>query len=119
MAERDDEIERRETAMRMLLSLLYLLIGRAIETVLFLVILFELIYTLATKEPPGERVRNFANRVLSYFYRIGRFLTYNEHQAPFPFADFPAEVEPIGRGHRLPQEIRSVDDDEEEELEED
>jgi hypothetical protein len=61
---------------------------------LAVIILFELASVLVTKQPPGERVRRFANRTLSYLYRILRFLTYNEPEPPFPFAEFPADVEP-------------------------
>ena len=100
MEEEEREIERSETGIRILLSLLFLIIARVVETVLFVVILFELLYALITKEPPGERVRQFANRTLGYFYRIGRFLTYNEHKAPFPFSELPDELEPTGSGHR-------------------
>ena len=100
MEEEEREIARSETGIRILLSLLYLIIARVVETILFVVILFELLYALITKEPPGERVRQFANRTLGYFYRIGRFLTYNEHQAPFPFSELPDELEPTGSGYR-------------------
>jgi hypothetical protein len=88
-------IERKETAIRILLTLLFVVIvERVIDAVLAVVILFELVYALITRRPPGERVRRFANRTLSYRYRITRFLTYNEPEPPFPFADFPSEVEP-------------------------
>jgi hypothetical protein len=88
-------IDRKETAIRILLTVLFVVIvERIIEAVLALVILFELVYTLITKRAPGARVRRFANRTLSYGYRIMRFLTYNEPEPPFPFADFPSEVEP-------------------------
>jgi hypothetical protein len=100
MTDEQSEIERGETGVRILLTLLYLVIGRVIETVLLVLIVFGLLYALILKEPPGERVRAFANRTASYFYRILRFLTYNEHDAPFPFSDFPREVEPTGSGYR-------------------
>jgi hypothetical protein len=53
---------------------------------------------LVTTRPPSERVRRFANRVLSYLYHIVRYLTYNEPELPFPFSDFPPQLEPIGQG---------------------
>lgn len=55
-------------------------------------------FALVTTRPPSERVRRFANRVLSYLYHIVRYLTYNEPELPFPFSDFPPELEPIGQG---------------------
>lgn len=89
------EIERKDTGIRMLLTLLFVVILHAVEAVLAVTVLFSLAVALITKRPPGERVRRFANRTLSYLYHIVRYLTYNEHQAPFPFADFPPEVEPL------------------------
>ncbi|MFQ5513420.1 MAG: DUF4389 domain-containing protein [Myxococcota bacterium] len=86
-------IERSDTGIRALQTLLFLLIGRLIEGVLLVVILYELIVVALTRQPPSAGVRRFANRTVSYFYRIGRFLTYNESRAPFPFDEFPEEIE--------------------------
>jgi Domain of unknown function (DUF4389) len=95
------QIDRKETVIRLLLTLLFVVIvERVIEAMLAVVILFELVYALVTRRPPGERVRRFANRTLSYLYRIMRFLTYNEPKPPFPFADFPSEVEPPAPLHQ-------------------
>jgi hypothetical protein len=104
MADEERQIERGETGVRILLTLLYIVIARVVETVLLVLILFGLVYALILKEPPGERVRAFGNRTLCYFSRMLRFLTYNEHQAPFPFSDFPRELEPTGSGYRPPEE---------------
>lgn len=90
-------IERKETGFRSLLTVLFLAIFSVVEVVLWVVILFELIFALITQQPPSERVRRFANQTLSYLYRITRYLTYNEFEPPFPFADFPSEVEPPTR----------------------
>ena len=92
----DREIPRSETGVRFLIYVLFVIVARVVESVLFVVIAFELVWTLITKTPPGRGVRQFANRVLSYIYRLGRYLTYNDPTAPFPFDDFPPEVEPIG-----------------------
>lgn len=89
------EIERKDTGIRMLLTLLFVFILHVVEAVLALTVLFSLAVALITKRPPGERVRDFANRTLSYLYHIVRYLTYNEQQTPFPFSDFPPAVEPL------------------------
>jgi hypothetical protein len=88
------EIERGETGVRALLTLLFFIVARLVGYVLFIIILFELLYVAVTKNPPPERVRGFANRAVSYAYRIGRYLTYNEPDRPFPFNEFPPELEP-------------------------
>jgi Domain of unknown function (DUF4389) len=87
-------IARTETGLRILLSLLFLLIVQVIQTVLGVVILFEVGAALVTKRAPSARVRQFANRTLSYLYHVVRYLTYNEPELPFPFSDFPPAVEP-------------------------
>jgi hypothetical protein len=91
----DTAIERKDTGMRLLFTILFLLIAEVIRIILGLVTLFSLVFALITKHPPGERVRLFANRTISYLYHIWRYLTYNAPEPPFPFADFPAEVEPL------------------------
>ena len=92
--EEDDFVPRRETGLRILLTLLFLLVAGVIETVLILVILFELGAALVTQRPPSPRVRELANRIVSYYYKLGRYMTYNDSRIPFPFADFPDAVEP-------------------------
>ncbi len=87
------EIERTDTGLRILYSLLFWLIAGVLRAVLGLLIVFDLLYTLVTGQLPPERVREFGNRIIAYFYRIGRYLTYNESALPFPFAEFPADIE--------------------------
>jgi hypothetical protein len=64
------------------------------RTVLALIVVFELLFTLITRRPPGTRVRELANRISTYYYRLLRYLTYNESRVPFPFSDFPEPLEP-------------------------
>lgn len=90
----EPEIERGETGIRILFTLLFWLIARVVGSVLALLVFFELIYTLVTCRLPGPRVRSFANRTVAYLYRITRYVTYTDAHAPFPFRDFPPAVEP-------------------------
>ncbi len=87
------EIERSDTGLRILYSLLFWLIARVLALVLGILIVFNLLYTLVTGQLPPERLREFGNRIITYFYRIGRYLSYNESALPFPFSEFPAEIE--------------------------
>ena len=88
-----DEIERRDTGIRILLTILFALIATVVETVLSVIVLFALIWALVTRQAPSLRVRTLANRIIAYYYRIGRYLTYNESRVPFPFSDFPDALE--------------------------
>ncbi len=87
------EIERTDTGLRILYSLFFWLIAGVLRAVLGLLIVFDLLYTLVTGQLPPERVRQLGNRIIAYFYRVGRYLTYNESALPFPFSEFPAEIE--------------------------
>ena len=89
----ESEIDRKDTGIRILLTILFVLIVGVVESVLGLIILFALLWALITKQPPAVGVRAFANRIIAYYYRIGRYLTYNESLAPFPFSDFPEALE--------------------------
>ena len=84
---------RKQVAIRLLYTLLYVAIFELVKTIVLLITLFEyfiLLLTLRHNEP----ARTFANKVATYGYRVMRYLTLNENQRPFPFADFPAEIEP-------------------------
>ena len=98
------QLERKETAIRIIISLLFWVILELVKAVLGVVVLFELAFVLITKRPPSDRIRQFANRALSYNYRILRYLTYNEPDWPFPFSDFPPQVEPSIHTHQRGEE---------------
>lgn len=90
------EIERGDTGVRILLTLLFAVVGSVLEAVLTVIVLFELLWTLVTRETPHDGLRDLANRIVSYYYRIGRYLTYNDARPPFPFAPFPDPLEGDG-----------------------
>ena len=84
---------RKQVAIRLLYTLLYVAIFELVKTIVLLITLFEyfiLLITLRHNEP----ARVFGNKVATYGYRVMRYLTLNDNQRPFPFADFPAEIEP-------------------------
>jgi hypothetical protein len=84
-------VDRFDTGLRVLLTLLFFVIVRILEAVLAVVIVFGLLYTLITQQEPTPSVKRFSERVLAYVVQIVRYLTYNGEDAPFPFRDFPAE----------------------------
>lgn len=88
------EIDRAATGIRILLTLVFAIVSRLVEVLLTVIVLFDLAFTLITKQPPSRKLREFANQVCTYFYRITRYLTYNEAEPPFPFTDFPDAFEP-------------------------
>jgi hypothetical protein len=84
-------VDRLDTGVRALLTLLFFVIARVVEAVLAVVIVFGVLYTLFTQREPAPGVKRFAERVLAYLVEIVRYLSYNETEAPFPFRDFPPE----------------------------
>ena len=87
------EIDRGATAIRIVLTLLFAVIARVVELLLTVLVVFELGFTLVTQQPPRRKIRDFANQVCTYLYRLTRYLTYNEAEPPFPFTDFPESIE--------------------------
>jgi hypothetical protein len=91
---------RKQIAIRLLYTLLYVAIFELVKTIVLLITLFEyfiLLLTLRHNEP----ARAFGNKVATYGYRVMRYLTLNENQRPFPFTDFPAEIELPDEGVRF------------------
>lgn len=100
-------IERKETGIRMLFSVLFMLIAEVVHTILVFAIFFSLAFALITKRPPSGRVRQFANKTLSYLYYVLRYLTYNASEPPFPFTDFPSELEPPSSSEQARREANA------------
>jgi hypothetical protein len=88
-----DEINRGETGLRIAITLLFFIIARLVEGLLFILVVFELGVTLITRREPSEAVRRVGNHLISYLVRIGRYITYNESEPPFPLQEFPEELD--------------------------
>ncbi|HIF01423.1 MAG TPA: DUF4389 domain-containing protein [Planctomycetes bacterium] len=69
--------------------------ARLIEAVLAVVVLYQLVYTLTTEQPPAVRVTRFANRLIRYGFEIGQYLTWNRDDRPFPFNEFPIAADDL------------------------
>jgi hypothetical protein len=92
--EQEQQIERKETGIRILLTVLFVVILRAVDVVLGVIVLFQLVFTLITKRRPGDQVARFANRIITYVVQLLRYVTYQDDHRPFPFSDFPTESAP-------------------------
>jgi len=96
------EIEPKETAIRLVYTLFFVVIVGIVEAVLGVVVCFSLVFTLLTKRAPSESLKRFANRTISYLYHILRYATYNETSPPFPFAELPCEIDPVAAESNVP-----------------
>jgi len=94
-------VERGETGIRILYTLVLYIGFRVAAAVLGVVVLFELLYTLVTRRVAPSEVRAFANRTLTYLYEVTRFASYNHVDAPFPFNGFPPALERMPREDEL------------------
>jgi hypothetical protein len=84
--------QRKEIAIRLLYTILFLIVFEILKLIVQLCVLFQYVFLLITRNF-NEPVRNFSNKVLSYTYRVMRYTTLNENQRPFPFSEFPGDVE--------------------------
>jgi hypothetical protein len=89
----EDSIARGTTALRIGLSLVFILLARVAEMVLVAVIVFDLLFALIAQRRPSSDVRRFGNRVLSYLVEVVRYLTYEIDTPPFPFSELPPELD--------------------------
>ncbi len=90
--ENQGTVTRKQVAIRLLYTLLYVAIFMMVKTIVLLITLFEYFFLLVTLKH-NEPARAFANKVATYGYRLMRYMTLNENQRPFPFSEFPAEIE--------------------------
>jgi predicted membrane protein len=87
------ETNRKQIAVRFLFTILFLIVFEILKTIIQLAVLFQYVYLFITKKQ-NEPVRNFSNKVTTYAYKVLRYLTLNENLKPFPFSDFPKEMDP-------------------------
>jgi hypothetical protein len=85
----EDHVERVETSIRVLYTLLFFLIFQVIEAAAGVIIFFQIVFALITNRTPNPAVTDFARRVIEYGYQIGHYLTYNREKPPFPFDELP------------------------------
>ncbi len=86
-------VSRKQIGIRLLYTILFLVILGIVLVIAKVVVVFQFIYFFSTRKP-NESVRQFSNKISIYGYRIFRYITLNESQRPFPFTDFPPELEP-------------------------
>jgi hypothetical protein len=86
-------ITRGQIVTRLLFTLLYAAIFCVVKFLILATTLFQFVYLLVALKH-SEPVRVFANRLVSYAYRVWRYITLNANMRPFPFAGFPEELEP-------------------------
>ena len=74
---------------RLLYMILFAVLFKAAEFVMWVVVVVQLAVTLATGGPI-ERLQRFGKQLSIYTYSLWLYLTYNTEKTPFPFADWPS-----------------------------
>ncbi len=85
-------VSRGQIAVRLVFTLLFIALYSVLNIIVILTILVQYVFLFITLQH-SEPVRIFANKVISYAYRIRRYITLNENRRPFPFTEFPEEME--------------------------
>jgi len=86
------EINRKSIGVRFLYAVLYLIVLGLLNAVIQLSVFFQFIYLFFTNKYSNP-VRIFTNKVATYNYKIIRYLTLNDNLRPFPFSEFPKDIE--------------------------
>jgi hypothetical protein len=90
--QKENPVSRGPIALRLLNTLLFMIIFCIVKAIIFLTVLFQYAYLLVALKH-SEPVRTFANKLITYGYRLWRYITLNENRRPFPFTEFPGEME--------------------------
>lgn len=83
---------RKQIAVRFLYTILFMAVLELVKLAVFLTVIFQYLFLFINKTY-SEPARNFGNQAAAYGYRIMRYLTLNDNARPFPFREFPKELE--------------------------
>jgi hypothetical protein len=86
-----------DTWLRGLYMLLFTVVYSVTELVLGLVVVFQFIHVLVTRET-NDRLLDFSSDLSVFIYQILQFLTFNSEAKPYPFSawpDGPADLESL------------------------
>lgn len=77
---------------RVLYTILYLIIGRFISMVLFVIALSQFIYSWLTGEP-NEKILHFTDAMSEYGKQLVLYVGFNTDEKPWPAGDWPSVAE--------------------------
>jgi hypothetical protein len=83
---------RKKIVVRLLYTVFFFIVFEILKIIIQVSVLFQYVYLLISKTY-NNPVRNFTNKVSIYAYRVLRYVTLNENEKPYPFHDFPEEME--------------------------
>ena len=87
-----DRFPRKKIVVRLLYTVFFFIVFEILKIIIQVSVLFQYVYLLISKTY-NNPVRNFTNKVSIYAYRVLRYVTLNENERPYPFHDYPGELE--------------------------
>jgi len=85
-------IARGKIGIRLIFTLLFLVILSLMHFLIQMTALIQYAILLTTRSY-SEPLRSFSNKAAIYVYRLIRYITLNDNIRPFPFTEFPQEME--------------------------
>jgi hypothetical protein len=85
-------IPRGKIGIRLIFTLIFLVILSVMHFIIQMTTLIQYVILLITRSY-SEPLRSFSNKAAAYVYKIIRYITLNDNTRPFPFTDFPQEIE--------------------------
>ena len=85
-------LTRKKILIRLLYTIFFLIVFEILKIIIQITVLFQYIYLLITKNY-NSPIRKFSNKVSFYAYKVMRYITLNENKQPFPFNDFPENID--------------------------
>ncbi len=79
---------REKGVSRALYTILYLIIGRLISMVLFVIAITQFIYTWVSGEP-NDKILQFSERLAEYTKQLVAYVSFNTDEKPWPVGDWP------------------------------
>lgn len=89
----DMKTPRAQIGIRLAITLLCLILFEVLKLTVQITVLFQFVYLFLTQRH-NQPLRNFSNKIATYAYKLIRYATLNDNQRPFPFSEFPSEMEP-------------------------
>jgi D-alanyl-lipoteichoic acid acyltransferase DltB (MBOAT superfamily) len=83
---------RKKIVVRLFYTVFFFIVFEILKIIIQVSVLFQYVYLLISKTY-NNPVRNFTNKVSIYAYKVLRYVTLNENEKPYPFHDFPEEME--------------------------
>lgn len=83
---------RKKIAIRLLYTIFFFIVFEILKIIIQVSVLFQYVYLFISKTY-SDPVKSFTNKVTVYAYKVLRYVTLNENEKPYPFQDFPKEME--------------------------